>query len=51
LLDEYTRHCPAMHVGSSIRAVEAAMERYGRPGHIRSDNGPQFIDYAIGDWL
>ena len=34
-----------------ITVVEAAMERYGRPGHIRSDNGPEFIAYAIGDWL
>jgi transposase InsO family protein len=34
-----------------ITVVEAAMERYGEPGHIRSDNGPEFIAYAIGDWL
>jgi putative transposase len=57
LIDEYSRRCLAMHVAWSIRAVdvitvvEAAMERYGRPGHIRSDNGPEFIANAIGDWL
>jgi putative transposase len=57
LLDEYTRQCLAVHVAWSIRAVdvitvvEAAMERYGRPRHIRSDNGPEFIAYAIQDWL
>lgn len=57
LLDEYTRQCLAVHVAWSIRAVdvitvvEAAMERYGKPRHIRSDNGPEFIAYAIGDWL
>lgn len=57
LLDEYTRECLATHVGWSIRAadvigvVEAAIERYGAPEHIRSDNGPEFIAYAIGDWL
>jgi transposase InsO family protein len=57
LLDEYTRQCLAIHVGWSIRAVdvitvvEAAMARYGKPAHIRSDNGPEFIAYAIGDWL
>ena len=57
LIDEYSRRCLAMHVGWSIRAVdvitvvEAAMGRYGKPGHIRSDNGPEFIAYAIGDWL
>jgi hypothetical protein len=34
-----------------ITVVEAAMERYGVPGHLRSDNGPEFIAYAIQDWL
>jgi putative transposase len=57
LLDEHTRECLAVHVDWSIRAVdvitvvEAAMERYGRPRHLRSDNGPEFIAYAIQDWL
>jgi hypothetical protein len=27
------------------------MERYGVPEHIRSDNGPEFIAYAIQDWM
>ncbi len=57
LLDEYTRQCLAVHVAWSIRAVdvitvvEAAMARYGAPEHLRSDNGPEFIAYAIQDWL
>lgn len=57
LLDEHTRECLAMHAGWSIRAVdvigvvEAAIARYGAPEHIRSDNGPEFIAYAIRDWL
>ncbi len=57
LIDEYTRQCLAVHVAWSIRAVdvltvvEAAMERYGTPQHLRSDNGPEFIAYAIQDWL
>lgn len=43
LIDEYSRRCLAMHAAWSIRAVdvitvvEAAMARYGKPGHIRSD--------------
>jgi transposase InsO family protein len=57
LIDEHTRECLALHVAWSIRAVdvitvvEAAMERYGVPEHLRSDNGPEFIAYAIQDWL
>lgn len=57
LIDEHTRECLAAHVGWSIRAVdviaevEEAMARYGRPTHLRSDNGPEFIAYAIQDWL
>jgi transposase InsO family protein len=57
LLDECTRECLAVHGGWSIRAVdviavvEAAMERFGVPEYLRSDNGPEFIAYAIQDWL
>lgn len=60
LLDEYTRESHATHVAWSIPAtevikvVEAAMKRHGAPEHpaLRdSDNGPEFIAYAIQDWL
>jgi len=57
LLDEHSRRCLAVHVGWSIRAVdvitivEMAFARYGKPHHLRSDNGPEFIAYAIQDWL
>jgi transposase InsO family protein len=30
-----------------ITVVETAMARYGLPEHLRSDNGPEFIAYAI----
>ncbi len=57
LLDEHTRECLAVHAAWSIRAVdaitviEAAIQRYGAPQHLRSDNGAEFIAYAIQDWL
>ena len=57
LIDEHTRECLVVQVEWSIRAVdvisivEAAMTRYGMPSHLRSDNGPEFIAYAIQDWL
>ena len=57
LIDEHTRQSLAMHVNWSIGAVDvltvlkAAIARYGAPEHLRSDNGPEFIAYAIQDWL
>jgi transposase InsO family protein len=57
LLDEYTREILAMRIAWSIRAVDVlaslaeAIAQYGAPEHIRSDNGPEFIAYAIQDWL
>jgi transposase InsO family protein len=57
LLDEHTRQCLAVHAAWSIRAIdaitviEAAIARYGAPEHLRSDNGSEFIAYAIQDWL
>lgn len=57
LLDEFTRECLTVHAAWSIRAVDAitvietAIQRYGAPEHLRSDNGSEFIAYAIQDWL
>jgi hypothetical protein len=31
--------------------LKAAIARYGAPQHLRSDNGPEFIAYAIVHWL
>ena len=49
LLDEYTRQSLAIQVERQLTAsevlavLERAMARYGVPGYIRSDNGPEFI--------
>lgn len=57
LIDEHTRQCLSTHVAWSIRApdvlavLEQAMRAHGTPEHIRSDNGPEFVAYAIQDWL
>ncbi len=48
---------PCTHVAWSIRAqdvltvLEQAMRKHGTPEHIRSDNGPEFVAYAIQDWM
>ena len=57
IIDEYSRECLKIWPSWSIRAcdvikqLEEAMEEYGEPQHLRSDNGPEFIAYAVQDWL
>ena len=57
LIDEYTRECHRVQAGWSIHAsdvtsiVETAIQFHGTPKFIRSDNGPEFIAYAMQDWL
>jgi len=57
LLDEYTRENLALEVERSMRAVDVldilsqVLRIRGVPGHIRSDNGPEFIAQAIRDYL
>lgn len=57
VLDEYTRECLTIHVARSIssRQVIQVLEWLfllrGAPGHLRSDNGPEFIAYALQEWL
>ncbi len=56
-VDEYTRECLCMHVARSISArdvvglLASVMIERGVPGHIRSDNGPEFVATAVRDWL
>jgi len=57
ILDEYTRECLTIYVARSIssRQVIAVLEWLvvlrGAPGHLRSDNGLEFIAYALKQWL
>lgn len=57
VLDEYTRECLTIHVARSIssRQVMTVLDWlfvvYGAPEHLRSDNGPEFIAYALQQWL
>ena len=57
VVDEYTRECVAMLVGRRltakdvIRALQAAARGRGMPGHLRSDNGPEFIAQEVRGWL
>ena len=57
LVDEFTRECLALEVDRSIKAEDALdvlRELFvirGVPGHLRSDNGPEFIAKAIRKFL
>src|SRR5207244_1869166 len=56
IVDEWTRECLAIEVGSSLTAVrviavlERLFEQYGAPQVLRSDNGPEFIARALKVW-
>lgn len=57
LIDEYTRECLALEVERSMTAADVVdvlagvLLSRGIPGHIRSDNGPEFIASAIRQYL
>ena len=57
VVDEYTRQCLSIRPRRSYRAtdvlwvLEELISEHGSPNYIRSDNGPEFIAYAIRDCL
>ena len=57
VVDEYTRECLALVVARRIGAedvLDVLAELFvvhGVPGHVRSDNGPEFIAQAVRRWL
>lgn len=57
IVDEFTRECLTIEVERSMTAREVVetlaylFELRGAPGHLRSDNGPEFIAQAVKDWL
>ena len=56
IVDEHTREALAMTVGrrADAEAVVTVLERLtagrGAPGHLRMDNGPELIAWALRDW-
>ncbi len=57
IVDEYTRECLSIRVErfiDSFKVMDTLNWLFltrGVPGHIRSDNGPEFIAKAMKDWL
>ena len=57
VIDEFTRQCLAIEVARRLRSDDVLqvladlMVQHGAPGHIRSDNGPEFTAKAVRAWL
>ncbi len=57
VVDEYTRECLALEVARPFTSQDVlGVLQYlfvvrGRPAHIRSDNGPEFVAKAVRRWL
>ena len=57
IIDEFTRECLISKVDRKISSQDVINELFnlfifrGIPGHIRSDNGPEFTAKAVRRWL
>ncbi|MBL0407659.1 IS3 family transposase [Microvirga aerilata] len=57
VIDEFTHECLAIRVGRKLKAVDVVdvlsdlFILRGVPGHIRSDNGAEFIAKAVQEWI
>ena len=56
-LDKYTRECLCINVDQQINARKVKkvfaklIDVHGAPEHIRSDNGFEFIEWGLREWL
>jgi putative transposase len=57
VLDEFTHECLAIRVGRRLKAtdvIDVLSDLFilrGAPGHVRSDNGPEFVAKAVQGWI
>jgi putative transposase len=57
VLDEFTHESLAIRVARNLKAIDAIdvlsdlFIARGVPGHIRSDNGPEFVAAAVREWI
>jgi putative transposase len=57
IIDEFTRECLAIRVSRKLKAVDVIdglsdlFILHGIPGHIRSDNGSEFVAKAVRAWI
>jgi putative transposase len=57
VIDEFTRECLVIRIDRKLRStdvIDVLTDLFilrGAPGHIRSDNGPEFIARAVREWI
>ena len=57
VIDEFTHECLAIRVARKLKAIDVIdvlsdlFILRGVPGHIRSDNGPEFVAKAVQEWI
>jgi transposase InsO family protein len=57
VIDEFAHECLAIRVARKLNAVDVIdvladlFVLRGVPGHIRSDNGPEFVAAAVQEWI
>jgi putative transposase len=57
IIDEFTRECLAIRIARKLNStdvIDALSDLFilrGVPGHVRSDNGPEFIAKAVREWI
>lgn len=57
VIDEFTHECLAIRIDRKLKAVDVIdvlsdlFILRGMPGHIRSDNGPEFLAKAVQEWI
>ena len=57
IIDEFTHECPMIRVARRLKAtdvIDVLSDLFilrGVPGHIRSDNGPEFVAKAVQEWV
>jgi putative transposase len=57
VIDEFTRECLAIRIDRRLKStdvIDVLSDLFilpGVPGHVRSDNGPEFIAKAVREWI
>ena len=57
VIDEFTDECLTIRIARKLKStdvIDVLSDLFilrGIPGHIRSDNGPEFVAKAVRDWI